>query len=65
MRPDVGGAALLEVDREFSLKGKIPLGAVVGGVVLPVSPCLLYLFLLTEAVAAGSHTGQLSPVSRQ
>jgi hypothetical protein len=78
VRPVVGGATVVVmverrkgsspaveavvVLRSLSLKGKIPLGA---AVVVTGSPCLLYLFLLTEAVTAGSQTGQLRPVSRQ
>lgn len=50
---------LVVVEREESLKGSSPVGA---GVEVDWS-CLLYL--LTLAVAAGSQTGQLSPVSRQ
>lgn len=53
---------LVVVERSLSLKGKIPFGL---GVVVTDSPCLLYLILMTEAVTAGSHTGQLRPVSRQ
>lgn len=59
-RPEVDGE-LVVVVRSLSLKGKIPFGP---GVVVTTS-CLLYLFLMTEAVAAGSQTGQLRPVSRQ
>lgn len=56
---DVG---LWVVEREESLKGRSPVG---GAVVVEAVSCLLYLFLALEAVAAGSQTGQLSPVSRQ
>jgi hypothetical protein len=73
----VGGATVVLVERRkgirpaveavvvvrlLSLKGKIPLGP---AVVVRGSPCLLYLFLPSEAVTAGSQTGQLRPVSRQ
>jgi len=59
-RPEVDGE-LVVVVRSLSLKGKIPFGP---GVVVTTS-CRLYLFLLMEAVTAGSQTGQLRPVSRQ